>query len=218
WKADTPNPRAVCVCSAADHSSPASEGSTGGKSSRGGTRVASPLIKPDVRVSRIRLIRKLSVTGMHSQSAPGRSQEAQPEGLQMGIERLSRRKAVTALAATIQVATQAATDEPVQLAERLARVAVAEVVRPRMQPAVQASHQFREWHETTSTVRLAPQPVPSPCQRLRRSRRIQVAMGTTLQVAIIPEREPQEVQALAGMVQLDHPCLLPVDRQPEAAF
>src|SRR5271156_1632394 len=43
-------------------------------------------------------------------------------------------------------------------------------------------------------------------------------MAATLQIAVVPQREPQERQTLARLSHLDDACLLTIDRQPEASF
>ena len=119
------------------------------KSSSGGAdfSTAPALLKPDERISRIRLTRILSVRACTG-SATNRSQQAQTKVVhQVGVERPALRGAVTALTPTSQMMTQSFDHIQVELVEATAGVAVAKVATPSFQEAIHLVDQLRDRHE-----------------------------------------------------------------------
>ena len=111
------------------------------KSSSGGAdfSTASALFKPDVRISRIRLARNLSVQGMHRVSdqsfTTGAGQGRAPGGRRTsGLP--GRGKALTP---TSQMMTQSFEHIRIELVEATAGIAVAEVATPAFQKALMSS-------------------------------------------------------------------------------
>jgi hypothetical protein len=75
------------------------------QSSRRGCHAASsPLIKPDVRISRIRLTQQFSVIGIHRTGEEFEIEQA--EAMQMGNKPFVRRDFITTLTATTQVSPE----------------------------------------------------------------------------------------------------------------
>ena len=89
-----------------------------------------------------------------------------------------------------------------------------EVVSPAFQVSIQFRNQTRQGLMTLRTVRHRPQLVPLPLQSLLRGHHDQVEMPAPFQVAVVPERVSQKVQARFLFFQVHHPRLLAVDLQP----
>src|SRR4051794_23394385 len=102
-----------------------------------------------MQVSRIRLYLTVSLQGMHRGSSDRLSQGLQAEALQLGIERRSLRRAEGTLTPTLQMMTQPLDDEPVQLAERRTGVAVAIILAPALQPAIDLRDHLGDGHEAS---------------------------------------------------------------------
>ena len=58
----------------------------------------------------------------------------------------------------------------------------------------------------------------SRATRLVRREHVQITAVAAFEIAVVPEREPQEGQRRARFRQLHHACLLAIDRQLEATF
>ncbi len=129
-----------------------------------------------------------------------------PQGLGHG---LVFRVVEIPLAQAVQVMTEAVVGPLVDFVKRAGRVAVAEV----MGPAGQGLIQFPPCLESMQVPDRFPAPlrpghvtqiVAEFCQRLRRGHHVQVALTATELVAIVPQREPQEVEAGSALVESDH--------------
>src|SRR5205814_3427210 len=177
--------------------------------------IASPLVEPDVRVSRIRLSQRRSPQTCTGRPRPRRSQGDQAQKLHLGIDRRAARGPVRPLAATPQVFPEAPLHVAVDLTESSLRIAKAEIGRPASQVTVQVPNQLGDRDAILLRGSQLPQLHPLPSQGLGGGNHIQVAMPPPLGArTIVPKRETQKVQTRSLLPQLDHPRLLPVDLQP----
>jgi hypothetical protein len=142
---------------------------------------------------------------MHSESTSRRLQQPQAVALQMGIKRLPRRRPEGALTPTLQVASQPGDDETVQLMERRGGITVAEVIPPTPEVEVHVTDQIRDRDKTTSRARQFPKLVTGTGLGLRRGDHVQIATVAAVKVAVVAQRETQEVQALARRLQRNDP-------------
>src|SRR5208282_1110374 len=93
-----------------------------------------------------------------------------------------------------------------------------EVVCPTLQVSIQFRNQARQGLMTLRTVSLGPQLVPLPLQSFLRRHHIQVEISAPFQVAVVPERVSQKVQAGFLLFQVHHARLLTVDLRPHPGF
>ena len=153
---------------------------------------------PDGRISRIRLYRPISLTRQFTGVGQQRqSQEPQAEALQLGIDCLTFRSAEGALTPTSQMTFQSREDIPVQLAEHPTGITVAVVPTPAHRPAVDLLDQLGDGHEASLGSSHVPDLLPCSSQCFRRRYHVEVTMVATELVAVVSQREPQEIQALA---------------------
>jgi hypothetical protein len=113
---------------------------------------------------------------------------------------------------------QATAHVPVNLPVNAAGVPNGKVVRPPFQVPIQLANQCRDRLEALMTVRHFVQLLPLPLDRLLRRKHIQVLLVAPFQIAIIPKRVSQKVQARSFFPQVHHPRLFPVDLQLELPF
>src|ERR1035438_9588176 len=90
---------------------------------------------------------------------------------------------------------QASAHVPVDLPVGARGIPNGKVVRPSFQVPIQLSNQARDRFETLMTVRHLVQLLPLPLDRLLRRKQIQVLLIASFQIAIIPKRVSQKVQA-----------------------
>src|SRR6266404_827851 len=153
-----------------------------------------------------------------TESTACRSDGLPAEGLQVGEERLVRGEAVRTLATTAEMTQKAVHGESIELMERNGRIAMIEIPTPASQPGIDLADQVRDRHPATARGRQLTQLVPRSGQSLVRSKHVQIAPVAAVQVAVVAERESQEGQTRVRSVHLHHLGLLPVQREPEAAF
>ena len=128
------------------------------------------------------------------------------------------RRAEGTLTPTFQMATQPCDDIPVQLAEHLTGITVTVVPTPTHQPPIDLGDQLGNGHEASLGSRQFPDLVPNSCQCLVRGRHVEITTIATEQVAVIPQRKPEEGQAFTRLAHLDDARFLTVNRQPESSF
>src|ERR1017187_559894 len=90
---------------------------------------------------------------------------------------------------------QATAHVPVNLPVNAAGVPNGKIVRPPFQVPIQLANQARDRLEALITVRHLVQLLPLPLDRLFRRKHIQVLLVAPFQIAIIPKRVSQKVQA-----------------------
>src|SRR5208337_5347789 len=147
----------------------------------------SPLVEPDVQVSRIRLSGKHEVEGMHSsllETDARASEVLQPHPSVLGVEAYPVGRTIRPLAAPLQMAREAFAHIAVDRPEGDARVPEREVVRPPFPMSIQLFHQPWEGFEALRRVGPRPQLLPFPGQGLLRRSHIQVAMLAPSPVAV----------------------------------
>src|SRR3989304_1780492 len=154
---------------------------------------------------------------MHN-SLSFRRQQLQTQALQMGVPRAVRWQTKTTLTTTLQVAHQAFLREAVGRMKRLGRVSVTEVLAPPAQIAIDFANERRCGLPTQLRSRHLAQAIPQPGERLPRWEHVQILPLSTIPVAVVTERETQEVQRRPRFAEFHHMRLLPIDGQPEAAF
>src|SRR6202034_980547 len=154
---------------------------------------------------------------MHHATSPS-VQPLQMQFLQKGVPGLVGGPAKATWTTTTQVTHQPILDKSVDRVERCGRIAVAEVLAPTTQIAIEFADQrgdglpspLRSGHFTHA--------IPQTRQRLSRREHVQVLAIAAMKVAVVAERETQKVEARPRFVQVDNARLLPIDRQTEAAF
>jgi hypothetical protein len=116
------------------------------------SKFPSPLVKPDVQISRIRLSRKRNERYWHVQDQPtiDRSHGPEPKGLKVPKDRLSFRKPIGSLTATLQVTHDPLIKIPIQLVERPPRITVVIVPRPTVQPGACLADQNGQGNQATA--------------------------------------------------------------------
>jgi hypothetical protein len=171
-----------------------------------------------MQISRTRLAQILSVQGMHKESTLNRLQEPQADALQMGVERFVCRLAVGSLTSTLQVTRRSKQRETIQLSKAFPGVAVAEITAPALGPAVEIVDHRADGDETPLGAGQLSNLLVGAGHRLYRGKYIEIAMGTTEEVAIVPQRKTQKVQALTRFVKLDDLRFLAIDGELESSF
>src|SRR4051794_15324619 len=147
---------------------------------------------------------------MHSESAMSRLQEPQAKALQMGVKRLACRGTVGTLTPTAQVTGRAKLHETIQVTEALPGIAVTKISAPAFRPAVEIVDHLADGHETPFGPGQLSDPVVGTGHRLCRGKDVEIATGATEEIAVVSQRETQEVQALTRFMQLDDARLLAV--------
>src|SRR3977135_4300804 len=177
----------------------------------------SPLVEPDVRISRIRLSRKLSPQTYADSCAVGLLrplqtglQIHQPHPFELFAGAHPFRRSERPLAATPHVPREALSRVPVDLPIPHSRISIPKVVCPSLQVQVQLLDQPRQRLETHPLARQLSQLSPLSRQRLRRRAYVQIFPPAPFQVQVVPKRVSQKVQARSFFLQVQHPRLLPV--------
>src|SRR6266404_4722986 len=180
----------------------------------------SPLVEPDVRISRIRLSRKLSPQAYADSCAAvlfrtlqTGFQIQQPHLFEAFVVAHTFRRSEGPLAATPHVPREALSRVPIDLPISLSRISIPKVVCPSSQVLVQLLDQPWQRLETHPTACHLSQLSPLPRQRLRRRDHVQVFRPAPFQVQVVPKRVSQKVQARSFFLQVHHPRLLSVDLQ-----
>src|SRR4029077_3972358 len=88
------------------------------------------------------------------------------------------------LTAPPEVLSQALTHVRVDLAERSPRISKVEVVRPAIQMSIQILNQHRDWPTAALTAGQLPQLGPLPFEGLLGRSHVQIAMASSLAVAV----------------------------------
>ena len=125
---------------------------------------------------------------MSSPLSQGRFQELQPQGLQVGKERLPIRRSEGTLTTTLQVTNQSLHDKAVRTVESPSRVAIREVLAPTSQVASDLACQVIDRHESSAACRQFTHAIAKPGQRAFRGHHVEIASTTTKQIAIEAKR------------------------------
>src|SRR5215469_950675 len=136
------------------------------------------------------------------------SQLDQSHMLQVRIEANSLTRPPASLTAAVQVFAQTVTDEMIDALEGLTRVAQLEVVGPASQVSVQSLNQFGQRCVTLLVVDELSQHFLFPQNRFARWLKVPVASSTAVLVEVVSEGVAQKVQALTGLLQVNHPRFL----------
>src|SRR5438034_401744 len=153
----------------------------------------SPLVTPDVRISRIRRSQILLVAGVRKEMTVYlHRQQAQLE--QVLIPGSSFPGTEGPLTPPAQMPDQTLAHEPADLAKSPPWIAELEVFPPACQVSIQPLDEFGHRHEAHACADDVPQLIPFPCQRPRRRFQIQIAAVATIEVPLVPESVPQKVQ------------------------
>src|SRR6266404_1373573 len=122
------------------------------------------------------------------------------------------------LAAAARVLAQPPTYEGIDLSKGHARVSEAEVVRPAGELPIDLCDHCRQWLETLLLADRLSQCLSPARHRFLRGVQVQISMLASVEVAIIPKREPQKLQACSLLPQIDYPRFLPIDLQTHPGF
>src|SRR3990172_7630033 len=176
------------------------------------------LVPPDVQISRIRRSRILSTSGVRRELQVSGSQLYQTQAVKVLVISHPFRFPEGPLAPPTQLAIQSALYEIVNLSERPSWIAKAEVFRPAVQVTVEPLNHFGQRHATRAPADNPPQGLAFTCQRPRRWGNMQVTTTAAIQVAMIPERKPQEVELAIFQAEVHHLGFVPIDDQSHPAF
>src|SRR3989442_1605195 len=146
------------------------------------------------------------------------SQGHQAQVFQVSVKANPCPCAPAALTASAQVLTQAASHEMIEVPKRLARIAQPEIVGPSSQVRIQSPNQFRHRCVALLRVNELAQRLPFPRHRLAGWLQVQVTLGPSILVLVIPKGVAQKIQTLAGLSHIQHASLFPVDLQPQPSF
>src|SRR5262249_27454493 len=111
----------------------------------------------------------------------------------MGVRGLTDRDTVGSLTPTSQVTQRTHLHVVIQFAERFPRIAVTEVTAPAFRPAVDLVDHLADGDETPLAIGQFPDSVSCPSHRLFGRKCVEVATGTTVKVAVVPQSKSQEV-------------------------
>src|SRR5215210_4365837 len=161
----------------------------------------SPLVTPDVRISRIRRSQIPLAAGIRKEvTVPLHRQQPQIE--QLTIPGGSLRRAEGPLAPPAQMPDQTLADIPADLAERLPWVAQLEVLPPALQVSVDLADENADRLEAHGGTRPLPQLLPFSCQRFHRRLQPPITNATAKLVAFVAELIAQEVQTGSLFVEV----------------
>ena len=156
-----------------------------------------PLVKPDVRISRIRLSCKYS------------SYAKQTWFLEILISAHLFGTVIFTLTTTVQMAMHPISDIVVQGSKPFRGVAVIEIAAPAFQLGVKILHNGGRGLEASIRASLFTDCLAGFEHGLLRWEYIQIAIHASVEVAVVPECEPQEVQTLT-LFEFHDGCLVPV--------
>jgi hypothetical protein len=123
----------------------------------------------------------------------------------------SLRRPVRSLTAALQMLDQTALNVVLDLTVDAGRVSEGKVIDPAFQMPIQLSDERRNRLKTLMTVSHLVQLLPLPPDRLLRRKHIQVFLCASFQIAILPKRVSQKVQARPWFPQIHNPGLVPID-------
>src|SRR5450432_657971 len=124
----------------------------------------------------------------------GRTRQThQTQPFEMRIPRLSVRRAIGSLTASLEMPDQAAAYEPVDFPVHARGISKGKVVRPSFQVPIQLSNQFRDRLKALTAVRHLMQFLPFSLDRFLRRKHIQVPLIASFQIPIIPKCVSQKV-------------------------
>src|SRR6266516_223788 len=122
------------------------------------------------------------------------------------------------LTTTVQVVFQALAHETIEVPECLARISQTKIIGPASQVAVESFNQFEQWVAALFGADPLAQRVWFPRHRFLRGLQVPVAFVASTPIPFIPKGVAQEIQALPGLLHIQHASLLPVDLQPQPSF
>src|SRR5262249_13579185 len=99
----------------------------------------------------------------------------------------------------------------IKLTKAFTGIAVAEVTAPAFRPAVEIVDHLADGDETPLGPGQFSEPVAGAGHRLCRGKHVEIALGSSEEIAVVSQRKSQKVQALTRFVQLDDSRLLAVD-------
>src|ERR1043165_4975286 len=125
---------------------------------------------------------------------------------------------LTTLTTTVQVVFQSLAHETIDVPECLARVSQTKIIGPASQVAIQSFNQFGQWFAALFGAYPLTQRFSFPRHRFLRGLQVPVALVASTPIPVIPKGVAQEIQALPGLLHIQHASLLPVDLQPQPSF
>src|SRR5438046_6192899 len=147
------------------------------------------------------------------------SQRHEAHVFQVSIQANAGPDTPASLAASAQMFAQAAPYEMIELPKRLAGITQAKIIGPASQVSIQAPNQFRQGCVTLLRINKVPQRLPLPRHRFARGLQVQIApVSSSILVSVIPKGVAQEVQALAGLSQIQLASLLAINLQAQPSF
>ena len=127
------------------------------------------------------------------------------------------RAMVFPLAAPIEVSYHAISRKMTHVPERFARVALSEVIAPAPQEGIDVLHDCGSGFVTILGSGFLTNRVAGFLQRFLGRHDVQIGFVAPVEVAVIPERVTEEIEAL-GLTQVHHLALFTVDAQSQPAF
>src|SRR6266446_4500489 len=152
--------------------------------------------------------------GMRRQLCGRASQIHQTHSSQELIVRHPLRRTERPLAAAAHMLREPLTCVRVDLAKGHTRVSESKVVRPARELRIDFLDQLPQRCGASLAGGSRAQCLPPQRHGFLRWMHIEVLVCAPFEVAIVPQREPEEVQACSFLLQVDQSCLLPVDLQP----
>src|SRR5438552_1750121 len=146
-------------------------------------------------------------------SSSKHSQRYQSQMVQVRIQADTLAGAPAPLTASAQMHPQPIPHEGIEMAKRFPRIAQTKVIGPAPQLPIHAPQQLRQWCVALVMIDQSAQRVPFACQRLARGHEVPVTLRAAILVPVPTEGVAQKIQALAGLPQIQHAGLPPVDLQ-----
>src|SRR5712691_10971142 len=178
----------------------------------------SPLIEPDMKISLIRLLQRLSSQAMRRPPTGFLLQVHQTHAVEVLVVAYSFGWPKGPLASTSHVLRKTLTYVGIDLSKTLARITVAKVVRPSLEMCVELLDELRQRHEAALLADHLTQPLPFSSPSLLRDGHVEVTLLASLSIAIIAKRVSQEIKLLSFSLKVHYPRLVPIDLQPHPLF
>jgi hypothetical protein len=156
-----------------------------------------PLVEPDMKISLIRLLQRLSSQAMRRPPTGFLLQVQQTHVVEVLIVAHPLRWSKGPLASTSHVLRKTLTYVGIDLSKTLARITVAKVVRPTLKMCVDLFDELRQRHEAPLLADHLTQPLPFSSQSLLRDGHVEVTLLASLSIAIIAKRVSQEIKPLS---------------------
>src|SRR5712691_841001 len=178
----------------------------------------SPLIEPDMKISLIRLLQRLSSQAMRRPPTGFLLQVHQTHAVEVLVVSYSFGWPKGPLASTSHVLRKTLTYVGIDLSKTLARITVAKVVRPSFEMCVELLDELRQRHEAALLADHLTQFLPFSSPSLLRDGHVEVTLLASLSIAIIAKRVSQEIKLLSFSLKVHYPRLVPIDLQPHPLF